>query len=135
VRNESFGIVLLEAMAAARPVVATDISGYRLVVAHGRNGHLVRPADPGALADALIAVLGDRAHRRALGRAGRQQAELYSWERVTGELLRVYEQALEASGSTTRVLGPGTSPAPRPRALDRGGERELAVVNRVADRR
>lgn len=135
VRNESFGIVLLEAMAAARPVVASDISGYRLVVAHGRSGHLVRPADPAALADALIAVLGDRAHGCALGRAGRQQAQLYSWERVTGELLGVYEQALEASGSATGVPGPGPSPPPRPPALDRRGERELAVVNRVADRR
>jgi phosphatidylinositol alpha-mannosyltransferase len=94
VRNESFGIVLLEAMASGRPVVATDISGYRLVVAPGETGLLVPPGDAAALGDALVAVLGDRARGRALGEAGRARARAFSWERVTARLLDVYAEAL-----------------------------------------
>lgn len=94
VRNESFGIVLLEAMASARPVVASDISGYRLLVEPGENGLLVPPAHPEALAQALIAVLSDRRRAAAMGEAGRARALLFSWERVTARLLQVYREAL-----------------------------------------
>jgi phosphatidyl-myo-inositol alpha-mannosyltransferase len=98
VRNESFGIVLLEAMASGRPVVASDLSGYGLVVRHGETGWLVPPADPRALAEALVRVLGDAAAARAMGAAGHERARLYSWQRVSERLLHLYRQVLAGRG-------------------------------------
>jgi phosphatidylinositol alpha-mannosyltransferase len=97
VRNESFGIVLLEAMASARPVVASDIPGYRQVVAPGETGLLVPPGDPPALAGALTAALRDPARRRTMGEAGRRRALHYAWEHVTEELLAIYAEALASA--------------------------------------
>jgi phosphatidylinositol alpha-mannosyltransferase len=94
VRNESFGIVLAEAMASGRPVVATDISGYRLLVSPGENGFLVPPGDPASLARALITVLADRRLAATMGATGRQRALSMAWERVTAQLLDVYREAL-----------------------------------------
>jgi phosphatidylinositol alpha-mannosyltransferase len=94
VRNESFGIVLLEAMASARPVVASDIAGYRQVVVPGETGLLAAPGDPGALARSLIDVLADPGRRRAMGDAGRQRARQYAWDQVTEQLLALYSEAL-----------------------------------------
>jgi phosphatidylinositol alpha-mannosyltransferase len=132
VRNESFGIVLLEAMATARAVVASDISGYRLVVSPGETGILARPADPAALADALITVLGEPARAAAMGTAGRRRALLFSWEEVTERLLSIYEEALSSSGSAERAL----ALAPRQRsfepAVGHKEQGELAVVNQGA---
>jgi phosphatidylinositol alpha-mannosyltransferase len=74
IRGESFGVVLLEAMAAGAPVIASDLPGYRL--AAGRAARLVPVGDAPALAEALAAVLGDAGEReRLVGLAG---------ERVTG---------------------------------------------------
>jgi phosphatidylinositol alpha-mannosyltransferase len=69
--GESFGIVLLEAMAAGRPVVCSDIPGYREVVQPERQGPLVPPGDQPALAAALYRLLTDPALRARLGAAGR----------------------------------------------------------------
>ena len=116
VRNESFGIVLLEAMASGRPVVASDLSGYRLVVRHGETGWLVPPADPTALARALGRVLADQAGARAMGAAGRERAHLYSWRRVTERLLHLYRQVLRG-GET--VPPPAAAPTDTSRAAGR----------------
>jgi len=97
VRNESFGIVLLESMASARPVVASDIDGYRQVVVPGETGLLVPPGDPRALAGALTAVLGDPARRAAMGEAGRRRAQRFAWEHVTAELVGIYREAIARS--------------------------------------
>jgi phosphatidylinositol alpha-mannosyltransferase len=88
--RESFGIVLVEAMAAGLPVVASDIPGYREVVRDGVEGILVPPRDPVALADALGRVLGDADLAAALGEAGRDRARRYSWDAVAGEVESVY---------------------------------------------
>ncbi len=90
--NESFGIVILEAMAAARPVVASDISGYRLVVKDGVTGRLVPPGAAPELATALAELLRDPARARRLGQAGRQLAYDYSWQAVGKKLQEVYQQ-------------------------------------------
>lgn len=66
--------VLLEAMAAARPVVSTRISGIPEIVVDGETGHLVPPQDPGALAQAIGTLLDDPRRARAMGAAGRQRA-------------------------------------------------------------
>jgi phosphatidyl-myo-inositol alpha-mannosyltransferase len=105
-RNESFGIVLLEAMASARPVVATDLSGYRRVVTAGETGWLVPPANPPALARALVRVLQDPETARAMGEAGRERARGYSWPRVSERLVTLYERALRPAPSPVAALEP-----------------------------
>ena len=105
-RNESFGIVLLEAMASGRPVVATDLSGYRRVVTNGGTGWLVPPGDPAALAQALARVLADPERARAMGQAGRERAQRFSWPRVTERLVALYERALVPARSPVAALEP-----------------------------
>src|SRR5213596_2382721 len=92
--QESFGIVLLEAMAAGCAVVASDIHGYKRVVQRNVSGLLVEPKDPDAIADALERLIREPETRRALGEAGAKRAPDYDWNHVTGELVRVYEQAI-----------------------------------------
>ncbi len=93
-RNESFGIVLVEAMAAGLPVVASDIPGYREVVRDGVEGRLVPPSDPVALAAALREVLDDPALAARLGAAGRERARSYSWDTVAATVEDLYSVAL-----------------------------------------
>ncbi|MEO0108493.1 MAG: glycosyltransferase family 4 protein [candidate division WOR-3 bacterium] len=111
--RESFGIVLLEAMACARPVVATDIEGYREVVTDGIEGLLAKPRDPVALADRLIRILRDPAKARGMGQAGRRKALRYSWPTVTDRVLAFYQAVMSRwpgnSGSNTVLAGfPGS---------------------------
>ena len=91
---ESFGIVLAEGMAAGVPVVASDLPGYRAVLRDGAAGRLVPPGDPGALAAALEALLGDEDERRRLAAAGRAAAADLSWRRVTDEIVQAYQDAV-----------------------------------------
>ena len=93
VGRESFGIVLVEAMAAGLPVVATDIPGYDEVVRDGIDGILVRPRDAAALAEALARVLDDPVLAKRLAEAGRDRARLYSWDRVTDQIEDLYLEA------------------------------------------
>src|SRR5262245_6726679 len=93
VGQESFGIVLVEAMAAGVPVVATDIPGYREVVRDGEDGLLVRPNDPVALAAAIRRVLSEPDLAAALAGAGRARAPAFSWEAVAPRIEAVYDGA------------------------------------------
>jgi len=90
--SESFGIVLLEAMAAGRPIVASNIPGYREVMRHEIEGLFVPPKDALALAGALIRLLRNEPLRRRLGEAGRARAGRYSWDRVGQETLDFYDE-------------------------------------------
>jgi phosphatidylinositol alpha-mannosyltransferase len=94
-KNESFGLVLVEAMAAGVPVVASDIPGYRDVV--GSAGVLVPPGDATALADELGRLLDDGAERARLAAAGRREAARYAWPRVAERVLAVYERVTYAA--------------------------------------
>ena len=90
--GESQGIVLLEALASGRAVVASDIPGYRSVIQHQRNGLLVQPGRHEELAWAICHLLGSEEERQRLGEAGRQRAETFSWERVATQVLAFYEE-------------------------------------------
>jgi phosphatidylinositol alpha-mannosyltransferase len=87
---ESFGIVLLEAMASGVPTVASDIDGYRDVMDDGVQGVLVEPEQPEALATALVSLLRDPARCRAMGEAGREKALRYAWGVVAARVLEYY---------------------------------------------
>ncbi len=90
--NESQGIVLLEAMAAGRPLVASNIEGYASVVTHGVEGLLVTPKDSHSLAAAIVELLADPERRRQMAENGRLRAEQFRWERVSQRVLSYYEQ-------------------------------------------
>ncbi len=89
--GESFGIILLEAMAAGAPVLASDLDAFRSVLDDGRAGRLFPVGDPGALAAAASELLRDRAERTALAEAGTAVAGRYDWQTVAQQVLAVYE--------------------------------------------
>ncbi|MGI9148149.1 MAG: glycosyltransferase family 4 protein [Chloroflexota bacterium] len=93
--QESFGIVLLEAMAAGAPIVASDIPGYRDVFSDGVQGLLVEPSNAGALADAVCRLLGNPELRSSMRRAGQDTAKHYDWPRVATQVLDYYFEVLE----------------------------------------
>lgn len=96
--QESFGVILLEAMAARTPIVASDIDAFRRVLAGGAAGELFATGDPSALAGSLGGVL-DEPHRRAeLVRAGDDAVAPYDWRVVVHAVLRVYELAIAGAG-------------------------------------
>ncbi|KPJ54496.1 hypothetical protein AMJ39_00295 [candidate division TA06 bacterium DG_24] len=92
---ESFGIILLEAMATKKAIVASDISGYRSVVSDGVDGILVEPRNAHALAQSLVRLLRDSQLRAELGRQGREKALRYSWKRVTRQIEEYYLEVSE----------------------------------------
>lgn len=88
--GESFGIVLLEAMAASRPIVASDLPGYRSVARDGVQARLVPPGDVRALADAIGSLLDNPALRSAMGAEGYRTVQDYDWSVVAAELRTRY---------------------------------------------
>jgi phosphatidylinositol alpha-mannosyltransferase len=88
--GESFGIVLLEAMAAGTPIVASDIHGYKGVVRRGREALLVQPRTPKEIAGAVARLLNDDELRAEMSAAGVQRAREFSWERVTAKVDAYY---------------------------------------------
>jgi phosphatidyl-myo-inositol alpha-mannosyltransferase len=91
--GESFGIVLVEAMASGLPVVASDIPGYASVLEHGKQGLLVEPKNVEVLAMALIRVLSDNNLRRQMSDSGREKAPLYGRAVVAEKVLSMYERS------------------------------------------
>ncbi len=89
--GESFGIVLVEAMAAGTPVVASELDAFNRVLDQGQAGRLVPIGDAEALADALIEVLDDDALRERYIEAGSDRVARYDWSVVAGQIMRVYE--------------------------------------------
>jgi len=92
--QESFGIVLLEAMAVGKPVIASDIEGYASLITHGVEGLLVPPQDENMLAQALISLMNDKALRQQLGANGIRKAQEYGWGRIARRVLDYYLRVL-----------------------------------------
>ena len=113
--GESFGIVLVEAMSAGVPVVASDLGAFRRVLDDGGLGALVPVGRPDARADTLLAFLSDpavRARGAEVARRAQEAAYRYDWSRVAAQILEVYE--------TVRLGADRVGPDPRgPRLLSR----------------
>jgi phosphatidyl-myo-inositol alpha-mannosyltransferase len=100
--GESFGMVLTEAFAAATPVIASDIPGYRDVVRDGLDGLLVPPGDALALAEALRRLALEEPLRATMAACARDRAERFAWPHVAAEVLDCYEQAIATRRTAER---------------------------------
>jgi phosphatidylinositol alpha-mannosyltransferase len=107
--QESFGIVLLEAMAAGTPVVASDIDAFRRVLDDGRAGRLFPVGEPAALADLLAGLLRDPAARARLADRGRAEVAGYDWPVIAGRIAGLYQMVS------------GDAPVSLAAAVDQGG--------------
>jgi len=92
--SESFGVILLEAMAAGAPVVASDIEAFHEVLDGGRTGRLFRAGDAASLGEALAEVLDDPQLRAQFSIAGEKTVAPFDWSVVSAQVLRVYELAI-----------------------------------------
>jgi phosphatidylinositol alpha-mannosyltransferase len=97
--GESFGIVLLEAMASGVPVVATEVPGYMSVLEPGHDSLTVRPKSWAELGAALIILARDAELRARMGAYGHEKARRYAWEAVASRVIEVYEEAQAAARS------------------------------------
>jgi len=100
--RESFGIVLLEAMAAGTAIVCSDIHGYKGVVRRDRDALLVPPREPKALAAAIGRLIADGDLRAQMAASGLSRAQDFSWERVTAKVEDYYGfviRRLDAQGA------------------------------------
>jgi len=119
--RESFGIVLLEAMAAGRAIVCSDIHGYKGVVRRGEQALLVPPRDAKALAAALSRVLGDPELRARMGELGLARAQEFSWERVAAKVEDYYGFVIRRLASQAALpvdFRAEVPPSPRPPSAD-----------------
>jgi phosphatidylinositol alpha-mannosyltransferase len=106
--GESFGIVLVEAMSAGAPVVASDLSAFRRVLDDGALGVLVRAEDPASLAKGLLDLLDDPARRAELAARASVAVRRYDWSRVAAHVLDVYQTVrlgADLVGEDPRELG------------------------------
>ena len=99
--GESFGVVLIEAMAAGAPIVASDLDAFRLVLRGGRAGELFPTGDPGALAAAAGRLLDDPALRQRLSAAACDAVRAYDWPMVARDVVKVYEAVVPVAGKVT----------------------------------
>ncbi len=98
--GESMGIILLEAMAAGTPIVASRIEGFEEVLADGEEGLFAPPRDIAALSEALKALLADKERRTLMSQTAAATALQYDWGTVSARILAYYEEAM--AGKTTR---------------------------------
>ena len=88
----SFGITLLEAMACGTPMIVSDITGFRELIAGGGEAVLVPKDDPAAWARTTMELMADAGRREAMAAAGLAKAARFAWPRVADRVLAVYER-------------------------------------------
>lgn len=110
--RESFGIVLLEAMAAGAPIVASDIHGYKGVVRRDREALLTPPRRSKEIAAAIATLLNDRERAAAMSAAGLARAEEFSWERVTAKVDDYYGFVIRRLAAQGALPAHFTAPVP-----------------------
>ena len=103
---ESFGIVLIEAMACRKPVIAANLPGVRSVVTDSQDGFLVPPGDTAAMASRIRHLIDDPRLRDKMGASGRAKVEdRYAWAKIIPRLVRVYEEVLGGGIPIDRTSG------------------------------
>ncbi len=101
---EGISNTILEAMSSALPVIATDVGGNAELVAHGRSGEIVAPADVQAMADALVRMAGDTDRAAAMGREGRAEVERrFSMQAMVAGYQGLYDRLLQPARSASRT--------------------------------
>ena len=106
--SESFGLVLIEAMACGTPIVASNIEGFADVVTHGVDGLLTTPEDADAIAAALLQLIKSPDVRQEMAIKGHARAQDYSWDQIGRRIISYYELiAYERSGATSRAMESG----------------------------
>jgi len=121
--GESFGIVLVEAMAAGTPVVASDLAAFTAVLDGTANGRQFANGDAHACAETILALLNDPAERQRLRRAGTERARRYDWPVVAAQILAVYETVTETADAASIVAETGLwSRLVRPRRRANGDD-------------
>jgi phosphatidylinositol alpha-mannosyltransferase len=100
---ESFGIILLEAMAAGVPIVASDITGFRAVLEDKAEGLLVPPEDSRAITRAIVGLLQDPTQGAEMGARGRLKAAQYDWSLIARRVLGYYEELIAAQPAFTKA--------------------------------
>jgi phosphatidyl-myo-inositol alpha-mannosyltransferase len=90
--GESFGIVLLEAMASGKPIVASRIEGYAELIGGADCARLVPPGNDGALAAELVMLIANEELRRRLGACGAEDVRQYDWETIARRLVEIYRR-------------------------------------------
>lgn len=114
--EESFGMPLVEAMAAGPAVVATRGGAFPEIVEDGRSGLLVERSDPRALADAILQLLSNPKQREAMAQAAFKRAStMFSWDRIVEDLMKQYERLFEV----------------KPRQGDRAGPERLSTLGQI----
>ncbi|MDP6043699.1 MAG: glycosyltransferase family 4 protein [Dehalococcoidales bacterium] len=106
--QESFGIVLIEAMAVGKPIIASDIPGYNSVVTHGTEGLLVSPKNAAKLAEALTSLLPNESLRQQMGTRGRVKAQEYDWAHLARNMVHFYLDVLNTPRWKEESLKPET---------------------------
>lgn len=104
---ESFGMVVLEAMACGIPVVASQVGGLASTVVPGQTGFLVPEGEPPAFAEAILHLLGSPATRDAYGQAGLRRAQTFTWPRIVERTRKLYERLVhphETMGAASRSV-------------------------------
>lgn len=106
--RESFGLILLEAMAMGKPIVASNIDGYASVATHNTEALMVPPKDKHSLAQALIMLATDAKLRREMGARGKLKATEYGWERIAQRVMDYYQEVLKQrrSGGPEAIMEP-----------------------------
>jgi phosphatidyl-myo-inositol alpha-mannosyltransferase len=125
--GESFGVVLIEALSAGAPIVASDLDAFARVLEHGAAGVLVRRGDPMALAGALCDLLGDPARRAELSVNGARVAAGYDWGVLARRILAVYETVVPAGGSGVTAGDDDEFPAVPPARMQLRSSRRRAA--------
>ncbi len=100
---ESFGLVALEAMACATPVVASNAGGLSITIEDGVSGLLAPPDDADALAGRIAELLSNEARYQELAAGGRRRAEAYSWDTIARRMIRLYDSAIEQRARADRL--------------------------------
>jgi phosphatidylinositol alpha-mannosyltransferase len=106
--KESFGIILLEAMATGKPIVATNIEGFSYVMQNDTQGFLVPPRDEEALADSLEILIKNPELRKTMGSKGFQRSQQFHWPQVGAQILEYYENLLQRHNKPSQPLSSAT---------------------------